>query len=99
MPFNPLSPSFRHPRKFFTLKSVNPFTIKQCRLSILCQLNQESFRIPYNRRRGFVFSATWAADDKITGMKELLESLTRKAGDEILDKKLERMLDSGVIQY
>jgi len=42
-----------------------------------------------------VFSATWAADDKITRMKELIESLTRKAGDEILDKKLEKMLDSG----
>jgi hypothetical protein len=27
-------------------------------------------------------------------MKELLESLTRKAGDETLDKKLEKMLDS-----
>jgi len=94
MPFNPLSPSFRHPRKFFTLKSVNPFTIKQCRLSILCQPNQKSFRIPYNRWRDFVFSATWAAG-KITGMKELIASLTRKAGDEILDKKLEKMLDSG----
>jgi len=35
-----------------------------------------------------VFSATWTADDKITGMKELIESLTRKADDEILDKKL-----------
>jgi len=32
-------------------------------------------------------------------MKELIESLTRKVGDEILDKKLEKMLDSGVIQY
>jgi len=32
-------------------------------------------------------------------MKELIESLIRKAGDEILDKKLEKMLDSGVIQY
>jgi len=42
-----------------------------------------------------VFSATWAADDKITGMKELIESLTRKASDEFLEK----MLDSGVIQY
>ncbi|MGB6874310.1 MAG: hypothetical protein WBE46_09335 [Dehalococcoidia bacterium] len=42
-----------------------------------------------------MFSATWAANDKITGMKELIESLTRKAGDEILDKKLEKMLDSG----
>jgi len=31
---------------------------------------------------------------KINGMKELAESLTRKAGDEILDKKLEKMLDS-----
>jgi hypothetical protein len=36
-----------------------------------------------------VFSATWAAG-KITGMKESLESLTRKANDEILDKKLEK---------
>jgi hypothetical protein len=41
-----------------------------------------------------VFRATWAAG-KITGMKELSESLTRKANDEILDKKLEKMLDSG----
>ena len=41
-----------------------------------------------------MFSATWAAG-KITGMKELIESLTRKAGDEIPDKKLEKMLDSG----
>ena len=41
-----------------------------------------------------MFSATWAAG-KITGMKELIERLTRKAGDEILDKKLEKMLDSG----
>jgi len=46
-----------------------------------------------------VFGTIWAADDKITGMKELTESLTRKAGDEILDKKLEKMFDSGVIQY
>jgi hypothetical protein len=36
-----------------------------------------------------VFSATWAANDKITGMKELIESLTEKADDEILDKKLD----------
>jgi hypothetical protein len=36
-----------------------------------------------------VFSATWTAG-KITGMKELIESLTGKAGDEILDKKLEK---------
>jgi len=28
-------------------------------------------------------------------MKKLIESLTRKASDEILDKKLEKMLDSG----
>ena len=41
-----------------------------------------------------MFGATWAAG-KITGMKELIESLTRKAGDEIPDKKLEKMLDSG----
>jgi len=27
-------------------------------------------------------------------MKELIASLTRKASDEILDKKLEKMLDS-----
>ena len=46
-----------------------------------------------------MFSATWIADDKITGMKELIEGLSRKAGDEILDKKLETMLDSGVIYY
>jgi hypothetical protein len=32
-------------------------------------------------------------------MKESLESLTGKANDEILDKKLEKMFDSGVIQY
>jgi hypothetical protein len=36
-----------------------------------------------------VFSTTWAANDKITGMKELIESLTGKADDEILDKKLD----------
>jgi hypothetical protein len=89
MPFNSLSPSFQHPRKFFTLKSVNPFTITQCRLIILCQPSQKSFRIPYNRWRDFVFSATRAAD-KITGMKKLVESLTRKADDEIFDKKLEK---------
>lgn len=41
-----------------------------------------------------MFRATWAADDKISGMKELVESPTRKAGDEILDKKLEKKLDS-----
>jgi hypothetical protein len=35
-----------------------------------------------------VFSGTWAANDKITGMKELIESLTGKADDEILDKNL-----------
>ena len=40
-----------------------------------------------------MFSATWAAG-KITGMKELIESLTRKTSDEILDKKPEKMLDS-----
>jgi len=33
-----------------------------------------------------VFSVTWAANDKITGMKELIESLTAKADDEILEK-------------
>jgi hypothetical protein len=42
-----------------------------------------------------VFSVTWTANDKITGVKELIESLTRKASDEILDKKLEKMFDSG----
>jgi hypothetical protein len=36
-----------------------------------------------------MFGATWAAG-KITGMKELIESLTGKASDEILDKKLEK---------
>jgi hypothetical protein len=41
-----------------------------------------------------VFSATWAAG-KITGMKELSESPTSKAGDEILDKKLEKCLTVG----
>jgi len=46
-----------------------------------------------------VLSATWTADDKITGMKELIEGLTRKASGEIFDKKLEKMLDSGVIYY
>jgi hypothetical protein len=46
-----------------------------------------------------VFSATWAAG-KITGMKELTESLTEKAGDEFLNKNLEKVLDStGVIYY
>jgi len=38
-------------------------------------------------------------DDKITRLKELITSLTRKTGDKILYKKLEKMLDSGVIQY
>ena len=43
-----------------------------------------------------MFGATWAVDDIIIGMKELTESLTRKAGDEFLEK----MLDSaGVIYY
>jgi len=40
-----------------------------------------------------LFGATRAAG-KITGMKELIESLTRKAGDEILDKARKK-LDSG----
>jgi len=32
-------------------------------------------------------------------MKELIDSLTKKAGDEILDKKLEKNLTVRVIQY
>jgi len=46
-----------------------------------------------------VFGPTPAIDDKITKLEELIKSLTTKAGDKILDKKLEEMLDSGVIQY
>jgi len=45
-----------------------------------------------------VFGAAWTAGT-ITGMKELIESLTRKAGDGILDKKLDKILDSGMIYY
>ena len=42
-----------------------------------------------------MFGATWAADAKITGMKELIESLTRKAGNEILDKTARKDVDIG----
>lgn len=51
------------------------------------------FRVPHNSWRGFVSSAT-RVTGKITGMKASIESLTRKTGDEILDKKLGKMFDS-----
>jgi len=45
-----------------------------------------------------MFSATWAAG-KINEMKELIESLTGKASDEILEKKARKNLTVEMIQY
>jgi hypothetical protein len=87
-----LSPSFQHLRKFSTLKG--PITITQTGSVYYVNPTGNSFPSLYYSWRGFVFGATRAAG-KITGMKESIESLTKKVSHEILDKKLEEKLDKG----
>jgi hypothetical protein len=95
MPFNPFYHLLSGILVNFSRQKVSTHHHNAAWLCILCQLNRESFRTPKQSLERF---CVWRyvgsrQNNRDEGIE--IESLTKKAGDEILDKKLEEKLDNG----